>query len=163
MADGITIDFDNKDVERLLNKYLRNLRNSSALITRMGRYVHAMTMKMFRGRRPDTVGVRGQKWPKLAKSTLKSKLAAQKRGAAITSKRPLVYSGELRDSLKVLRKTKNGFEYGTNVKSRKGFPYPGIHQTGGKNLPQRKFLFLTRKDLQQMVKMTIDHIRGIKL
>ena len=87
-----------------------------------------------------------------------------KKGGAIASDRPLVLTGALRDSLKVINRSARGFVYGTNLKGKGGFPYPGIHQVGSakNNLPARRWLFLTNGDLQQMVKMTIDHIRGAK-
>lgn len=31
---------------------------------------------------------------------------------------------------------------GTRVKSKKGYPYPAVHQFGSKNVPMRKFLFI---------------------
>lgn len=162
MADGITIEFESKDVEKLLTKILKRVSNPRPLMKTLERYVHAQTMLMFRGRRPDTTGVRGQRWPKLKKSTIQQKLAMQKNGKAIASKRPLVRTGEMRDSLKVLVRSQKGFVYGSKTISQKGFPYPGIHQVGTKDgrLPARKWLFLTKQDLSQMIKTTIDYIKG---
>lgn len=161
MADGITIEFESKDVERLLSKILFKVKKPARLMRQLQRYVNAVTRQMFRGRRPDNGGVRGQKWAKLKKSTIEQKAALRKKGRAIQIHRPLVRTGRMRDSLRVLRKQLKGFVYGTGVR-KKGFPYPGIHQVGSEktNLPARKWLFLTRKDLRQMIKMATDHIRG---
>ena len=161
MADGITIEFEDEEVERLLSTILKRVKNPGKLMRNIERYVKAVTMKMFRGARPDTKGVRGQIWKKLAPSTIASKAQKRKNGKSIAVHRPLVETGKLRDSLRVLRRSKLGFIFGTRVRSKDNFPYPGMHQVGGRNLPKRKFLFLTNQDLQQIVKMTIDHIKGV--
>ena len=163
---GLHVEIDSKEVEEMLNMFMSKVKNPKPLMKVVRRYVNAVTMKMFHGPRPDTGGVRGVKWPKLAESTRWAKAAARKRGAAIETNRPLVRTGEMRDSIKVLREdAQGGFVYGTNVRSKKGFLYPGIHNTGGNpNPPQRKWLFLTGLDLRQLTQFAIDHVLGkIKL
>jgi phage gpG-like protein len=160
MADGLTIEFKDEEVQKLLTKLLKRVNNPAKLMKELERYVHAMTMKMFRGVRPDTKGVRGIKWEPLKQKTIEQKAALRKRGKAKEIHRPLVRTGKYRDSLKVLGRSSKGFEYGTRVKSKKGFPYPGQHQAGGPNLPQRKAILLTRTDLRQMVSMAISFLKN---
>jgi len=162
MPDGITITFEKKEAERLINKLLKRVKNPRKLVKTWKKYVAAVTFQMFKGRRPDTSPRRGVKWPKLAKSTLKQKAALRKRGKAIEIQRPLVRTGDMRDSLKVLKETNKGFVYGTRIKSRKGFSYAGVHNVGGKmgRPPMRKWLFLSDHDWRQIVKMAIDYLNG---
>lgn len=160
MADEITIEFKDEEVQKLLNKLIKRLSKPQKLIRQMERYVHAITLKMFHGRRADTMGVRGVNWEKLTPSTKKQKAALAKRGMAVEINRPLVRTGKMRDSIGVIKKGLKGFVYGTEVRSNSGFPYPGAHQAGGGNLPQRKFIFLNRNDLRQLVRMSIDFIKN---
>jgi hypothetical protein len=64
----------------------------------------------------------------------------------------------MRDSLTVLKTTDRGFVYGTNIKSNKGFSYPGFHNSKG----GRKFLFLTKEDFAQMIQIVIDYLKDLK-
>lgn len=160
MADGITITFEKREAEAMINRLLRRVKNPKKLVKTWEKYVHAVTMQMFRGRRPDTSGKRGVRWPNLAPKTVQQKAALRKRGRAIEIHRPLVRTGEMRDSLKVLKETNKGFVYGTRQKSKKGYNYPGIHNRGEGKIPQRKWLFLTDHDWRQIVKMTIDFLKG---
>jgi hypothetical protein len=151
----ISFSADTKQVERMMNDLLKKVRQPKKLMSSVERYVAAMTVKMFRGPRPDTVGVRGVKWPKLADSTIKQKRALVKRGKAIVADRPMVRTGMTRDSLKVLSREEKGFLYGTNIKSKKGFPYPGYH-----NQTKFPWLFLRKHDFAQMTKMIVDFLEG---
>lgn len=154
MADGINLDMDTRDVDRMLGRLLNRVEQPAPLMKQVEKYVHAVTKQMFRGRRPDTTGKRGVRWPPLAESTKWRKRA---KGYA---DRPLVATGKMRDSLRVLRRASKGFKYGTTVKSRKGFAYPGLHNVGGPKVPQRRWLFLTRKDYTQMAQMAVDFLEG---
>jgi phage gpG-like protein len=148
---------DTREVTNLISKLLRRMKDPSPFIKEVIRYVKAITMKMFRGPRPDLHEVRGVTWPKLMKSTLKAKRAAG------FPNRPLVRTGKMVDSIKVLYKSKTGFVYGTEVKSSKGFPYPAAHNAGGPvegRPPQRVWLFLTKTDCAQLLKDAIDFIEG---
>jgi len=162
MADGLSIQVDSREVDRMLGKLLNKVECPRPLMAQIEKLVHARTMQMFRGPRPDRVAKRGVKWPPLAESTIWAKRAAAKRGAIGKSgiNRPLVGTGGMRDSLKTLRRAEKGFEYGTKRKSPEGFPYPAIHNVGDSKIPQRQWLFLTREDLAQMVSMAVDYLNG---
>lgn len=155
MADGISIQFETKEVESMIKALLKKVNNPRKLMKTLERWIHAQTMKMFRGRRPDKTSIRGVKWPRLKDSTVKAKKALVKRGKAIVADRPMVRTGELRDDLKTLQSNKRGFEYGTRLKSRKNFPYPG-HWNRGK-FP---WLFLKKQDYAQMALATTDFLKG---
>lgn len=141
----------------MIGAMLRKLDNPKRLIRQIERYVHAATRQMFRGRRPDTNGRRGVKWKKLEPATIDEKIRLKKAGKLGTTspRRPMVRSGRLRDSLRVLERSAKGFIYGTRIKSKKGFSYGGYHNAN--NFP---WLFLTKQDVAQMAKMTKDFLQG---
>jgi len=163
MADGITIKFEDAEVESMIIKLLRRVKSPKKLMLEVQKYVHAVTMQMFSGGRADTRSKRGQVWEKLKPETLKQKAALKKRGLAIEIHRPLVRTGAARDSLKVLSSQAKGFTYGTEIKSKTGFPYMGVHQKGDAKNPQRKSIFLNNLDLRQVVKMAVDYLKGIEI
>jgi len=148
----MSIEFETKEVEQMISVLLKKVNRPKQLLKTLERVVNAATKKMFRGRRPDNSMVRGVKWPKLKDSTIKQKKAKIKRGKAIAT-RPMVETGETRDSLKVLERTNSGFVYGTLVKSKKGFQYPA-HQS--KRFP---FLFLRKQDYLQFERATVDFLK----
>jgi hypothetical protein len=152
MADGFSIHYESAEVQAMTNRLLGKVQHPGPLMNTIKRYTKAITMKMFRGRRPDNAPVRGVRWPKLKDSTIKSKKAKMKRGKAIAT-RPMVETGKTRDSLKVLESSKRGFLFGTRH-TNKGFPFPGMHNAG-----RFPFLFYEKKDYAQMVRMTIDHLK----
>jgi len=156
-TQGMTVD--SEQVERLISWLLVNVQNPKPLLRKVEKYVGAVTKQMFAGRRPDIREQRGQLWERLSPNTIKQKAALRARGAAIAIHRPLVRTGKARDSLRVLRRSERGFVYGTDVRNEKGFPYMTAHQTGTPTIPQRLSIFLTKHDLRQIVKMTIDHLR----
>lgn len=151
--DGIQIEFQTTQVESKIRDLLNKVENPSKLLKTLERWIHAQTMKMFRGRRPDKTIVREMKWPALQPSTIKQKKALVKRGKAIVADRPMVRTGELRDSLKILNSDRRGFEYGTKT-TKNGFAYPG-HWNRGK-FP---WLFLTNQDYAQMASATTDFLK----
>lgn len=155
MSDGLTVQFETKEVEKLIQGLLDKVQRPKPLLKQISRYIHAMTMKMFRGRRPDNFAVREIHWPHLKESTIKAKKAKIKRGVSIAT-RPMVDTGAGRDSIGILKEEPKGFLYGTNIKSNKGFPYMGFHNVG-----RFPWLFLTKKDYAQIQKMTIDFLKGV--
>lgn len=156
MADGISIEFETKEVESMIKGLLKKVHNPEKLMRTFKRWIHVQTMLMLgEGMpRPDKGMVRGVKWPKLKESTVKQKKALVKRGKAIVAERPMVRTGDFRDSLKVLESNKKGFVYGTRIK-KNGFAYPGHHNKG--NFP---WLFLNKQDYAQMAKATTDYLKG---
>lgn len=161
---GLDITIDDREVYDMINTLIRRIDNPQPLLKTIGRYIRALTKQMFVGKRPDTSTVRGEKWDKLAESTLNNKKQLRAKGLMIGNPaRPLVRTGKLKDDLLSERAIKikgKGLEYGTERKSNKGFPYPGIHQIGGKNLPARRWLFLTKSELNQIAHSTKDFILG---
>ena len=154
MADGLSIRVETKEVERMITKLWRKVDNPAPLLRTSMSWIKALTMMMFRGRRPDTSGVRGVKWPKLKKSTIKAKKAKVARGKAVVAARPMVETGRLRDSIKVIQKSKRGFLFGSTV-NENGFAYPAYH-----NANRFPWLFLRREDYAQLTRMTVDYLDG---
>ncbi len=154
MADGLQIQADTAQVEQMVQGLLNKVERPKPLLKLMQRWMLAVTMKMFRGRRPDTAPVRGVKWPKLKESTIKAKKARVKRGKSVVAARPMVDTAKLRDSIKVLEEGRKGFLFGSRVRSDKNFPYPAHHNAG-----KFPWLFLTKKDFDQITKMTVDFLK----
>jgi len=154
----ISIKFEHKNALRVIEKQLQLLNYPKKLIRILERYIHAVTMQMFRGQRPDTGGRRDVKWPKLADSTITQKILMHRNGTlsgGATPSRPMVRTGRLRDSLKILNRTKNGFIYGTRILSKNGFSYPGYH-----NVNKFPWLFINNKDIAQFAKIVRDYLRN---
>lgn len=159
MADGLTVHVESEDVQRMLARLLQRVQHPKPLMKQLERYVNSVTQQMFTGPRPDRGVVRGVHWPPLADSTWASKRASMKR-SGFTTDRPLVSTGRMRGSLKVLQRQEKGFVYGTRIRSRTGYPYPQVHNVGGGNVPPRPWLFLTRNDFQNISTMTVAFLKG---
>lgn len=161
MNGGLDITVDDREVLQAIERKIRLLKNPQPLLKEIGRYSRAITMMVMRDRRPDRGVVREQTWPSLAESTVKAKRAAYKRGAAVEPERPMVFSGKLRESLandSSIKVSGTGMSYGTDVRSKKGFPYPGLHQVGDKRIPARRWLYWTANELRQIMQMAVDYI-----
>jgi phage gpG-like protein len=151
-----SVDYETRQVTAMTARLTRRMENPRPFVRMVERYIKAVTVQMFR-RRPDRAPVRDVKWPALADSTWKQKA---EKGLA---RRPLIASRRLLQSIKVLYRSKMGFVFGTKVRSRDGFPYPAIHNVGGwvpGRPPQRKWLFLRKKDMAQIRKMALDYLVG---
>jgi phage gpG-like protein len=61
-------------------------------------------------------------------------------------------SGRLRQNFKATnrRKTNDGIVWYNNAKTKKGFPYAFAHNEGGGQLPQRRFMWLSKKALDRL-------------
>jgi phage gpG-like protein len=157
MADGVSIEWETKEVQDMMQRLLNKVERPKPLLKNMQRMIRALTKKMFVGRRPDTSGVRGVKWPRLQKSTIDRKKQLKKKGrlhGGAAPARPMVEQGTMRDSVKVLEENPLGFVFGTRVKSKKGFPYPGYH-----NANKFSWLFLSKgTDFAQLSIMTKDYL-----
>jgi phage gpG-like protein len=169
---GLDVTIDNRETFAMIENLIRKIERPEPLLQTVGKYIQTETNKMFAsGSRPDHSAVRGEKWPVLAESTIFKKRSMHKRGKLVGNSpdKPLVESGLLRDDLAAPRAIKienGGLVYGTERRNKKGFLYPAMHQTGGKDLPKRRWLFLTETDLNQIcntVKQWIDGVRmGLK-
>lgn len=159
MADGLSVHVESKEVQRMLNGLLNRVQRPRPLMRQLERYVNAVTMKMFTGPRADRNVVRGVRWPELKDSTWRGKRTAM-RSSGMTTDRPLVRTGRMRDSLKVLQRSDKGFIYGTRIRGAKGYPYPQVHNVGGGDVPARPWLFLTRDDFRNITTMTVAYLKG---
>ncbi len=159
--DSLDIHIETKEVETMLQGLLKKVENPKKLMKLLRRVTLALTMNMFTATpRPDTKGRRGVKWPKLKQRTInrrKAILANPKSKIKLAGKatsRPMVMTGKLRDSIKVLEENKRGFAIGTREKTKKGFAYPGYHNKG-----RFPFLFLSKQDLVMFQSATIDFLQ----
>jgi phage gpG-like protein len=162
---ALDVTIDDREVYAMIERLIKRIDNPAPLLQTVGRYIRVLTKKMFTGARPDTQGVRGEKWDKLAESTLAHKKQLRAKGQSIGNPaRPLVRTGMLKDDLLSKRAIKikgKGLEYGTDRKSNMGFPSPAIHQVGGRILPARRWLFLRREELMQIAQTTREYLMGM--
>jgi hypothetical protein len=125
MSDGLSLNLDTKRSLKSINELLTVVERPEKLLKQVQRYVKSITNQMFTGKRPDTAGgKRGISWKKLEPSTIESKIALAKKGKLFGTgapRRPMISSGALRDSHKVLIENNKGFTYGSRVKSKEGF------------------------------------------
>lgn len=165
---GLDVTIDNRETLAMIEGLIRKIKNPESLLKDVGRYAQTETNKMFApGSRPDHSAVRGEKWPVLAESTIFKKRAMHKRGklSGNAPDKPLVETGALRDDLaspRAIQVKGKGLIYGTDRRNKKGFLYPAMHQTGGINLPKRRWLFLNETNLNQICAMVKNFIEGIK-
>src|SRR5882724_6265252 len=87
----------------------------------------------------------GQPWTPLAASTIKRRRKGRKGGTPIPLRDTGVMMGSLAGqalgSVRDIQKAQ--LIYGTNLKSKTGFPYPSVHQFGSRTVPARPFLGIT--------------------
>ena len=73
----------------------------------------------------------------------------------------LQYSGKLRNNISPIskggnfRKTSDGFLWYNNAKTSTGFPYAAAHDVGGPKLPQRDFMWLSDKAMDNILQGTL--------
>ena len=157
MADGLSIDIETKEVEVMLSRLLKKVEKPKELMKTLERVVMALTKNMFTATpRPDTKGRRSVKWPKLKQSTINAKKARVKGGKSLVAARPMVDTGALRDSIKVLDRNNKGFVIGTKEKSDKNFNYPGFHNKG-----RFPMFFLSKQDFTMFQQATVDFLNGV--
>lgn len=156
MIGNITIKIDSVDTLRKIEKLLTRIEDPRPLLTLVGREIQKETDKMFTGPRPDKSSVRGEPiWKPLLPDTIRKKKQSGKvRGEA---DRPLVETGKLRNNLRkdrAIKINKTNMTYGVTMR-KKGFDYPGIHQMpNNKFTPQRRWLFLNKANLIQIMNIT---------
>jgi len=164
---ALDVQIDNRETFAMIENLIRKLDRPEPLLKIIGKYIQAMTSKMFApGSRPDRNAVRGEKWPPLKMSTIFKKRLMHKKGKLTGNSpdKPLVETGALRDDLmspKSINILNKGLIYGTDRKSKNGFLYPAIHEMGGSKIPQRRWLFLTNDDLNQICNTTKQWIESI--
>jgi phage gpG-like protein len=142
---------------------LENLEEFNSLLSKMGklgssRFIMGEMVRIVKKFSTENFTLKGSgKYPKLS-SRYKTRKSRIKPSAPI-----LVYSGALRDSIvgstsdSITRITKDSATIGTSL------PYAKLLDTGTKNMPMRKPLFLTKKMVEQMMKTYESNIeKGIK-
>lgn len=94
---------------------------------------------------------RWKKWSKF----YKEKMEARGKGG----NKVLQDTGRLRNSFKPqkYRATKDGFLWYNDAKvGKKNFPYAYAHDTGGKQLPQRQFMWLSDKAMEKIAQIALN-------
>lgn len=148
---GLTVEIETKQVTDALTEMVKKLEHPKSLLKIIADYLEASTKKMFRGPRPDHQEVDGIKWPELAEGTINQK---KSQGYPL---RPMVRTGEGRDSIEVLELSENRLVYGTKITTDKGFPYMAHH-----NSNRFPWLFLNAKRYNEILTLTIGWLKDQK-
>ena len=162
---ALSVTIDNTETFAMIEGLIMQIERPEPLLKIVGKYIQWLTKKMFVGARPDLKGVRGEKWPKLRKSTRFKKREMKKFGLITGNpNRPLLETGHLRDDLiapRAIRIQNKGLIYGTDRRKR-GFAYPAVHQTGTKDwrIPARRWLFLTVNEINQITHLVKEWLEG---
>lgn len=178
MAEQITLDYKNKEVQRFLEGMIRNLKNVK---NKDRKFIsNILSIHVFK----DVIdhfekesGPKGkwQKWSKSYKDQLAGKIyfrtlngnkipfEGQDPKRTTKPDRILQDSGNLRQNFKPInwRPDRKGIAWFNNAKTKSGFPYAYAHDnyTAPRTiLPQRQFMWLSEKALTNMGKDTLSYI-----
>jgi len=158
-----------------LRDFLLNLKQQKAdrqaeLATfwkRVAIYLYRVEDQIFRN-----MGAYGgeKKWPGLKPASIQSRWYRRNKGKSftirrgksgyrlrsgalefMTSSQPLLDTGVLRASIRVLASDANRLEFGSNLN------YAGVHQYGtNRGVPARRFVFVTKQDIDHMEQMALN-------
>ena len=114
-----------ESVQEQLRHLAKKLDDPSELMANIAETLHTLTDEAFEFERAPN----GTQWADLKPATWKRK----------RTKKKLYESGRLQGSL-YASSGKNEDIVGVNAVSKKGYPYPAVHQFGSKRVPARPFL-----------------------
>jgi hypothetical protein len=141
MAESFIAEFDDQEVKsflRSMDKNLKNIKDGQRKYTGLlSAIVYQDIMEHFE----NEAGSNGpwKQWSKFHRERMQE---IGKGGNKI-----LQDSGRLRNNFKPtnVKKTKEGFLWFNDAKTKKGFPYAAAHDVGGPKLPKRDFMWLSEK------------------
>lgn len=158
MADTFTVTFDSAPVLARLQEIARRVDDLSPAMRSIGELLVESTKERF----DSSAGPDGQRWKGNALGTVLARLAkikgayskrdgrlTKKGAAAVTSKKPLVDTGMLQDTIRYqLTPGGQGVEIGTNRFAGEWEGGAAVHQFGNRKgtIPARPFLGLSAND-----------------
>lgn len=154
MADVMYTEFDSKEVREFLNQIDSNLKKieggKKEYTGLLSAIVYADVIKHFE----EEQGSEGpwKQWSKVYKDEMEK---IGKGGNKI-----LQDTGRMRNTFKPskVRKTNVGFLWFNNAQTKSGFPYAAAHDTGGKKLPKRDFMWLSDSAMDKVESQTLQFL-----
>lgn len=163
MTDAFTVRFDSAPVLARLAEIARRVDNLSPAMRGIGELMVESTKERFN----TSTGPDGQRWKANALGTVLGRLArikgayskrdgrlTKKGSAAVTSKKPLVDTGMLQDTIRYqITPGGNGVEIGTNRFAGEWEGGAAVHQFGNRKgtIPARPFLGLSANDEREVL------------
>lgn len=168
-------EFDFKKLDRYLDKAEKDIKKRAKLGKILSLPVYGDIIDHF----SKEVGPNG-KWPAWSKSYLdaiQGKVAFRYINGQVVPLNPSKYkikpprkngkklqaTGRLRQSItpKSWRNVSDGYLFYNNAQVRSGFPYAKAHDEGGPKLPQRKFMWLSNKGMDNVRTVALGWMKEI--
>jgi phage gpG-like protein len=141
MAESFIAEFDDQEVKEFLRAVDKNLKNIKDGHRKYTGLLSAIVYQDIMEHFENEAGSNGpwKQWSKFHRERMQE---IGKGGNKI-----LQDSGRLRNNFKPtkVKKTKEGFLWFNDAKTKKGFPYAAAHDNGGSKLPKRDFMWLSEK------------------
>jgi hypothetical protein len=141
MAESFIAEFDDQEVKSFLRSVDKNLKNIKDGHRKYTGLLSAIVYQDIKDHFENEAGSNGpwKQWSKFHRERMQE---IGKGGNKI-----LQDSGRLRNNFKPtnVKKTKEGFLWFNDAKTKKGFPYAAAHDVGGPKLPKRDFMWLSEK------------------
>jgi phage gpG-like protein len=151
MADTLIAEFDDKEVQEFLRSVDKNLKEIKDGKRKYTGLLSAIVYEDVMGHFENETGSSGpwKKWSKIYRERMQE---IGKGGNKI-----LQDSGRLRNNFKPtkVKKTKEGFLWFNDAKTKSGFPYAAAHDNGGSKLPKRDFMWLSSKAMDKIEIQTL--------
>lgn len=168
MADAINVTFDSAPVLARLEEIARQVDNMRPAYAAIGEALAESTKQRF----SNSTGPDGKRWAPNAPATVLAKLGeisgaytkkgrlSKKGAAAVMSKRPLVDSGMLQDTI-TWQADATSVEIGTNRFAGEWAGGAAVHQFGSRDgsIPARPFLGLSADDERTVLDILSEHLR----
>jgi len=154
MAEGIA--FQDAKARKFIKKLLTNSVSVSKLRREYVRLIQADVFKDIISHFESEMGPK-KKWEPWSDLYKERMIATGKGGNKI-----LQDTGRLRQNMKPAdwKTTAQGIVFFNDAKTKSGFPYAFGHDKGGKVLPQRKFMWLSKKAQSKILKNTLRFMAG---
>lgn len=168
MADAINVTFDSATVIARLEEIARQVENMRPAYAAIGEALAESTKERF----SNSTGPDGKRWAPNAPATVLAKLGeisgaytkkgrlSKKGAAAVMSKRPLVDTGILQDTI-AWQADSTSAEIGTNRFAGEWEGGAAVHQFGSRDgtIPARPFLGVSAGDERTVLDILSEHLR----
>lgn len=154
MSDIVYTEFDDKEVRDFLNQIDSKLKNIQGGKKEYTGLLSAIIYEDITRHFEEEKGSGGP-WKQWSKSYREKMEADGKGGNKI-----LQDNGRLRQNFKPskVRRTSQGFLWFNDAQTNSGFPYAAAHDTGGKKLPKRDFMWASDTAMEKISVQTLSFL-----
>lgn len=151
---SVDAEFNDSEVRSFLNNVLKKSKNISQFKNEYVGLLSSIIYKDIISHFEDESGSQGP-WKSWSKSYRDS---MEKRGRG--GNKILQDNGTLRNAFtpQKFRKTSEGILWFNNAKTKSGFPYAAAHNSGGKRLPKRDFMWTSKGALEEISAQTLQYM-----